>query len=47
MDAAAVEKFVIEAGPAGVTADAVEKAFVGVSRSTVVKQRAKISRFLG
>ena len=33
MDAATVEKFVIEAGPAGVAADAVEKAFAGVSRS--------------
>jgi hypothetical protein len=42
MDAATVEKFVIEAGPAGVTADAVEKAFAGVSRSTVNRRLASL-----
>ena len=40
MDETAVEKFVIDAGPAGVTADAVEKAFSGVSRSTVNRRLA-------
>ena len=40
MDATLVEKFVIEAGPAGVTAEAVEKAFAGTSRSTVNRRLA-------
>jgi Fic family protein len=40
MDAAVVAKFVIDAGPAGVTADAVEKAFASVSRSTVNRRLA-------
>lgn len=35
MDAVLVEKFIIEAGPAGVMAEAIEKAFAGTSRSTV------------
>lgn len=40
MDASVVEKFVIDAGPSGVTADAIEKSFVGVSRSTVNRRLA-------
>lgn len=40
MDAATVEKLVMAAGPAGLTAEAVEKAVAGSSRSTVNRRLA-------
>lgn len=42
MDAVLVEKFIIEAGPAGVMAEAIEKAFAGTSRSTVNRRLTEL-----